>query len=141
MPRVFAHDFGKRWCVHLEAGGHNTVQTIPSLSAVDKTAEERSFTHPHFTIRLRTDRLSSPDRLRKGRFLCAFLDHCHQARGLFSGLQSLRQTPFASLGTFLCSVGSHGRVVSVSHFYLLVSFLPLHNFRDSILNYIVPYFL
>jgi hypothetical protein len=63
MSRVFAHDFGKRGCVHLEAGCHNAGQTIPSLLAVYKTASERSVNHPHFTMRLRTDRLSSQDKV------------------------------------------------------------------------------
>jgi tetratricopeptide (TPR) repeat protein len=32
MSRVFAHDFGKRRCEHLEAGGHAAVHIIPSLN-------------------------------------------------------------------------------------------------------------
>jgi len=45
-------EWHKRWCEDLEAGGHTAVQTIPSLFAVDNPAEEGSFHHPHFTIRL-----------------------------------------------------------------------------------------
>lgn len=42
-------------------------------------------------------------------------------------------TLVVSLGAFLCSVRLHEQVVSVSHFYPLVSFPSLHNFRDGIL--------
>jgi hypothetical protein len=51
---------------------------------------------------------------------------------LFRMARPFRQTPFASLAAFLCSVRSHRQVVSVSHLSLLASFPSLHNFRDGI---------
>jgi hypothetical protein len=35
MSRVFAHDFGKRRCEHLEAGGHAAGQSIPHPFTID----------------------------------------------------------------------------------------------------------
>src|SRR5260370_35039924 len=56
MSRVFAGDFGKRRCEHLEAGGHAAIHIIPSLSHHWQYVLGKTFYPSSFALLFRTDR-------------------------------------------------------------------------------------